>query len=319
VTKRSRSYGHFLAAFAVALLTLFLLPLFTSCGKKGPPTLKAYEKPEKPSGLTVVHREDRIVLEWYYPDGLRPSIKGFEVLRSEGRGFEREAFVKSDQDSFEDQDFKLNVTYEYKVVAQNLKDILSDSSGIVSVTAASLPPPPEDIRVFTEPDGVKLEWDSSGEGVCYNVYRSMEKGKYRGTPLNAEPDCSISFKDNLLSLESPVYYTIRSLHNTPSVDEGYPSQEIEVSPAIFVPSPPSDIRIVKTQGKIYLTWKESPESWVKGYRVYRKLEGEKDFAFLGEVKIPAFTDERKIGKRVWYIIKAEGPLSESEPLSVEVR
>jgi hypothetical protein len=317
--KRFSSREDFFAAFVITLLMLFAPLLFISCGKKGPPTLRAYEKPERPAGLTALHREDRIVLNWSYPDDLRPSIKGFQILRSEGKGFEREIFVKSDQDSFADKDFKLNVTYEYKVVAQNLKDILSDDSDIVTVTPASLPPPPGDISVATEPDGVKIAWDSSGEGVCYNVYRSTEKGKYGAASLNAEPDCSTSFKDNLLSLESPVYYTIRALHNTPSRDEGYPSGEIEVAPSKFVPSPPSDIRVAKTRDKIYLLWKESPESWVRGYRVYRKLEGERDFVFLGEVKTPTFTDTRKIGKRVWYKIRAEGPLSESEPLSVEVR
>jgi hypothetical protein len=299
------------------LLVLVSFLLF-SCGKKGPPTLKAYEKPERPSRLTVVHREDGLVLNWYYPDGLRPSIKGFQVLRSEGKGFEREIFVKSDQDSFADKDFKLNVSYEYRVVAQNLKDILSDGSDIVRVTPASLPPPPEDIRVTIRPESVELTWDSSGEGVCYNVFRTMEKGKYSVAPLNADPDCSTSFRDNQLSPESPVYYTVRALHNTPARDEGYPSREIEVSPADYVPSPPSDIRVVKTQGKIYITWKESPESWVKGYRVYRKLEGEKDFVLLGDVKTPAFADEVKPGRRMWYMIRAEGLLSESEPLSVEV-
>jgi hypothetical protein len=303
----------------VYYLLILVFFLSFSCGKKGPPTLKAYEKPEKPSGLTAVHREDGIVLKWSYPDGLRPSIKGFQVLRSEGKGFEREMFVKSDQDSFADNDFRLNVTYEYKVVAQNLKDILSDDSDIVRVTPASLPPPPEDIRVTIRTDSVELAWDSSGEGVCYNVFRRPERGKYGGTPLNAEPDCSTSFKDDFLSLESPVYYTVRALHNTPSRDEGYPSREIEVSPSNFIPTPPSDIRVVKTQGKIYITWKESPEMWVKGYRVYRKLEEEKDFVLLGEVKTPAFTDEGKPGRRTWYMIRAEGPLSESEPLRVEVR
>ena len=307
------------ASRVTCYVLLFVVPLLLiSCGRKGLPTLKAFEKPEKPAGVTAVHREDRIILVWSYPGNLRSSIKGFQILRSEGKGFEREAFVKSDQGSFSDESFKLGVTYEYKVAAQNMRDILGADSDIVKVTAAPLPPPPEDVSFEIKPDGVELAWKSSGADVCYNVYRSMEKGKFSDVPLNREPDCATSFKDNLLSPEKSVYYTVRPLHNTPAKDEGHPSQEIDVDPSHFVPSPPSDVRVVKTEDKTYLVWKESPEPWVRGYRVYRKIEGEEGFIFLGEAVTPAFADTAKIGKKAWYMIKAIGPSAASGPLTVEV-
>ena len=308
------------ASRVTCYVLLFVVTLLLiSCGRKGLPTLKAFEKPERPTGLAAVHKEDRIILTWSYPGNLRSSIKGFQVLRSEGRGFEREAFVKSDQTSFSDESFKFNVTYEYKVVAQNMRDILSADSDIVDVTPSPLPPPPEDVRFEIKPGGVELTWRSSGEDVCYNIYRSVEKDKFDNGPLNTEPDCATSYKDDFLSPERSVYYIIRPLHNTPSKDEGYPSREIAVSPANFVPLPPSDARVVKTEDKTYLVWKESPESWVRGYRVYRKVEGEEGFTFLGEAVTPAFADTSKIEKKAWYMIKALGPSAESEPLVVEVQ
>ncbi len=300
-----------------SLLFVLVLALL-SCGRKGLPTLKAFEKPERPTGPAAVHKEDRIILTWSYPGNLRSSIKGFQVLRSEGQGFEREAFVKSAQSSFSDESFKFNVTYEYKVVAQNMRDILSADSDIVNMTPSPLPPPPEDVRFEIKPGGVELEWKSSGTDVCYNVYRSIEKSKFDNGPLNTEPDCATSYMDNFLSPERSVYYIVRPLHNTPSKDEGYPSKEVDVNPANFVPLPPSDARVVKTEDKTYLVWKESPESWVRGYRVYRKIEGEEDFTFLGEAVTPAFADTAKIGKKARYMIKALGPSAESEPLVVDV-
>jgi fibronectin type 3 domain-containing protein len=296
---------------------LLSLLLFISCGKKGPPTIKAYEKPQAPSGLTAYHREDKMILAWSYPDNLRSSLTGFEVLRSEKDGFEKIGSVKNSQSSFADETFKLDITCNYKVVAQNLKGVSSNDSNIITVTPIPVPATPEDIRFAAKADSVALSWKSSEEGACYNIYKTAEKGKYGESPLNKAPVCATSFTDGTVSPERSVYYAVRALRMTDVRDEGSASEELEVSPSQFVPSAPSDLRVVKGD-KIYLMWKESPDPWVRGYRVYRKIDGEKEFILLNEVKPPMFTDTEKINKKVWYMIKAVGPATESEPLVGEV-
>ncbi len=288
------------------------------CGRKGPPTLKTYEKPESPSALTAVHKERRIILSWSYPGSLRASIKGFQILRAEGSGFERRAFVDSDQSSFADEEFTLDVSYKYQVLAENLKGILSAAPETLEVIPKPLSPPPDDIRFAVKSDGIDISWKSPGGDVCYNIYKSPEQGRYGDASLNKMPICATAFKDGALSPEQNVYYMVRSLHNTPLKDEGFPSAELVVKPTDFLPSPPSEPATARVDDKIYLMWKESPESWVKGYRVYRKREGEEAFAPVGEVKVPAFTDKEKGETRIWYMIKALGPAAESQPLTIEV-
>jgi fibronectin type 3 domain-containing protein len=311
--KEKRSFP--LLTFYFLLLTFFFL---VSCGKKGPPTLKAYEKPEKPPGITAIHREERIILSWSYPDNLRNTLKGFQVLRSESDGFERVAFIKNDQSLFIDTTFKLNVTYQYKVIAQNLKDVLSADSNIITVIPKALPSPPENIRFTITSDSIELHWSSSGEGICYNIYKTTEKDKYADTPLNREPVCMISLRDTFLLPDRTVYYTIRALLNTMIRDEGYASTEVEVNPSHFIPSAPSDLRVVKGDDKVYLLWKENTETWVKGYRIYRKRDGQTEFTPIGEVTTPTFTDTEKINKKVWYMIKALGPSRESDAVTGEI-
>ncbi len=298
---------------------LVLVLILASCGRKGPPTLKAYEKPEKPTGLTVVHKENKIILSWSYPGKLRSSIKGFQVLRSEGAGLERKAFVDSDQSSFVDEDFTLNVSYKYQIAAENLKDILSEGADNVAVIPRPSPPPPDDIRLAVRSDAVELSWKGPGEDVCYNIYKRIEEGKYSGVPLNREPVCATLFKDSSLIPEKTVYYTIRALHNTPLKDEGFLSGELTVKPSDFVPSPPSELVATRTDDRTYLVWTESPESWVKLYRVYRKTEGEEGFTLIGESKVPAFTDRQKGETKTWYMVRALGPTVESQPVTVEVQ
>ncbi len=313
-----KSFTVYYRLRTVCCLFFLALLLLTSCGRKGPPTLKAYEKPEKPSGLTVVHREKRIILSWSYPGKLRPTIKGFQVLRSEGEGFERKAFVDSEQGSFSDEDFSVNVSYRYRVVVESLKGVLSDGSESGPIVPNPLSPPPDDMRFAVGSDAIEISWKGSGEGVCYNIYKSVEEGKYGDVPLNAEPVCAAVFKDSLLLPEQPVYYTVRALHNTPLKDEGFPSGELTVKPSDFVPSPPSELATVRTDDRTYLVWKESPESWVKRYRVYRKREGAEGFTLIGEVNVPAFTDREKSETKTWYMVKALGPSAESQPVTVEV-
>lgn len=300
--------------FRVLLPFLFLISLvIPACGRKAPPTLKAYEKPQPPSGLTVVHRKEKILISWSYLDNLRSSLKGFQVMRGEGQGFERRGSVGNEANSFTDDRFSPDTTYQYKIMAQNLKEILSDDSNIVTITPKRLPSPPGDIRVSVGNDDVQLSWQSSGEGVCYHVYRTTEKGRYGDVPVHRDPVCSTAFSDRTLFRDNPVYYTIRAFHDTPALDEGYPSAEIEVTPSLFVPSAPAELRGVRAHGKIILMWRENPETWVKGYRIYRKREREKEFTLLDEVKAPTFTDTGKVGKKVRYMIKTLGPSQESEP------
>lgn len=298
---------------------LFIFVFTISCGKKGPPTLKAYEKPQAPSGLAAVHREDKILLSWSYPENLRPALKSFEVLRSEDGGFERIGSVGNDQGSFTDRTFGPDLTYRYKVVARSMKGVLGIDSDVIALTPKRVPPVPENIRFAVRGDGIELLWESSGEGVCYNIYKTAEKGKYTDSPLNKEPQCSASFKDTAVSPDRSAFYTVRASHRTVIRDEGYASEEVEVNPGHYLLSPPTDLRVVRGEDKIHLIWKESPEPWVKGYRVSRRKEGEPGFTLLGEAIIPTFTDTGKIEGRVWYMIRALGPVKESEPLVGEIQ
>lgn len=318
--KRKDNVLNFFNITCLLLVACCLLLSAVACGTKAPPSLKAYEKPGAPVTLAAQHREDKIILTWTYPDNLRRDLKGFIILRSEAEGFARIGFAKKDESSFNDSAFKLNTAYAYKVIAQSLKDVAGKDSDIVKARPLPLPLPPEEIKAGIKADSVEITWQASGEGVCYNIYKSTEKGKYGSVPQNKLPVCEGLFKDSVV-VTGPVYYTIRALHNTDIWDEGYVSKELEINPADFIPAVPSDLRVVAGDSRIYLIWKESAESWVSGYRVYRKAHGDAEFKLLGEVKMPAYTDTDMKGianKKVWYGIRALGPVREGEALITEV-
>lgn len=297
--------------------------LLCSCGKKGDPTLKSYEKPNPPTNLRAIHRESEIILLWDFPKDKEPSIKGFYLMKiipptppppeaeeKRGRGdFEKIAFLENNKRSYIDTNFKLGSEYKYKIISQNLRGITSNDSNIVNIIPKTVPSPPKKILFKVEHDSLTLRWESAGDGILYNIYKSNEKGIYHLMPLNTEPIKETSFIDNF-DIKSPVYYTIRSLVGGDIRDEGPASEELEINPSEFVPSTPEGLQAVVTEENVYLIWKEAAETWVAGYKVYRKINKEEGFIFIGETQTPAFLDKEKPLTKRNYRVTALGPSKE---------
>ena len=92
-----------------------------------------------------------------------------------------------------------------------------------------------------------------------------------------------------------------------------------MNPSDFVPSKPSGLKYVYVGQGLELLWNENPETWVKGYHVYRKRATESNFRFIAETVTPAFKNNNPLTPRTSYYVTAIGPSREggaSEPLEV---
>ncbi|MFH1014990.1 MAG: fibronectin type III domain-containing protein [Nitrospirota bacterium] len=290
---------------------IFILFLLIACGKKGPPTLKAYEKPSAPAAVKAIHREDRILLSWSYTSK-KENLKEFHILRAENSSFQKIASVTKDESSYTDVNFKTGALYEYKVVAGSLKNIISDDSNIIAIKPEVVPPAPKNISFKVGNDALHISWDSAGENVLYNVYRTAEKDKYSINPTNKEPLTASKYSDNL-ETGSPVYYTIRSLLSKEFRSEGQASVEITVDPSTFIPTKPEGFQTVVADDRVVVSWKGNPEMWVTKYRIYDKVNEKDGFKLVKESVTPAFTLREKTGIKHTYMVTAVGPLKESEP------
>lgn len=292
-------------------LLIFLHLLLPSCGRKAPPQLKIFEKPEKVKDLKAIHNEKGIILSWSY-EGKNQEIKGFVISRSEGGEYKKKGYIEGrKKNTFIDQDFRQGMAYRYRVIAEGIQGLLSDAAEI-SVTPANLPKPPENTRFHIKNDSIELSWDDN-KG-CYNIYRAYDGEEYQ--PINEKPVCGHTFIVRSI-IEKTVHYIIKSLTITDIINEGQASERISIGPEDYIPSPPTELVIVVSDNKVFLLWKEPPERWVKGYRIYRRSEVEKVFRLIGESSIPGFADSNLnglIGKKLYYMIKALGPSTESKPL-----
>jgi len=313
--KKHNKKSYFLFLFLPCLLLTAYCLLF-SCGKKGEPALKSYEKPDPPSGLQAIHRESDIILLWDFPKDKEPEIKGFYLMKSPGGDFERIAFLGNNVRSYVDTSFKIGSEYKYKIISQNVNDVTSNDSNIIDIKPKSPPVPPENISFKIEYDSLLLTWKSAKKEILYNIYKSDKKGLYSLMPLNKDPIRETFFRDSF-DIKKPVYYSVRSLVGDDIWSEGASSEEVGISPSEFVPSAPVGIQAVVTEENIYLTWKESPETWVVGYRVYREIDKKEGFLFIGETRTPAFIDNEKPFIKRNYRVAAMGPSKEG-PLA-EIR
>lgn len=299
-------------AFLPGALLLITSLLSASCGRKEPPRLPVYEKPAKPSGLSVIHRENALHLRWSY-SGDRDILEGFSIMRAVGADFKQAGFEKEPR--FVDANVEPGLTYRYAIVANSVQGVLGDRSEEVMVTPSIVPQPPSGLTFSVRADSISLSWRHQDVGALFNVYKASEKGKYQMRPLNSAPLSVMSFGDSI-DTHSNVYYTVRALRGSPLRDESAPSGEIAITPADYVPSKPVGFRAVLTdEGRTLLIWKENPESWVRGYRVYRASAGG-EFALAGEPQTPAFEDTEGVGLRR-YIVRAIGPAAEG-PASDEI-
>ncbi|MBI5212862.1 MAG: hypothetical protein HY957_05750 [Nitrospirae bacterium] len=311
------------------LLLIAALLIVFSCGKKGDPTLKSFEKPQVVKDIKAVHREDELIISWSYPSSEREKIKGFYIEKAIGNGqevigkgsevkgqdFKNIVFLKSDTSQFIDKDFKTGKTYLYKIRVYSLRDVISDDSPVIKVFPKELSKPPVKLSYKTTNDSIEIAWQAIGNGqeaigLRYNIYKSYEKGKYGASPLNNAPLKEPAFK-NKIETEKSVYYTVRALLDTELKDEGYPSEELEINPESFVPSKPNKLKYVPSSQKVYIMWDENQEIWTKGYRIYRKKASETEFKLIGESILPAFTDNDPLSSKRSYYITAVGPKKES--------
>ncbi|MEW6585542.1 MAG: fibronectin type III domain-containing protein [Nitrospirota bacterium] len=293
---------------------LFLvLGLLTACGKKGDPTLKAYEKPSPPSNLRAIQKESSIMLSWDFPEADEKSIKRFHVMRSKDGDFEKVASLEKNERSFADRDVK-GGRITYRVITENLRGSVSKDA-LLTLNNVSPPHPPTGVSFVVDTDSVVLSWQSAGEGIAYAVYKSEVSGKYPVVPLNEQPLKDTLFRDAFDAVKT-VYYTVRSITQTDIIREGPPSQELKVDPSALVPSPPRDLRAVPTKENVYLVWKESPETWVRGYKVYRETDKKEGFRLIGETQIPSFIDKESPSTKRHYRVTSAGPFRESSPAEI---
>lgn len=309
--------------FINSLLSFFALFMFlfivVSCGKKGEPTLKSFEKPETPANLRAIKRTDEIILNWNFPAKKESEIKGFNIFRSslnpsntgkeEWTDFVKIAFIDKKIRTYIDSSIEENSSYKYKIISQNLKDILSKESNIIQVSSVKLPEPPSQLSFRIENDKQILTWKETVPDSLHNIYRYDINRISQIEKVNITPIKGYSFTD-YFNINKTYCYIIRTISGNEVIYESKPSEEICIKPAELIPSKPLNLQATALADSVVLVWQEPNETFVTGYKIYREIDKKKGFLLIGESRIPSFTDKEKASTKRNYRVTAVGPIKE---------
>jgi argininosuccinate lyase len=308
--------------FLFVLQLLILLPLVYGCGKKSDIPYKRLLIPQELTGVEYIRRPEGIWINWEYPE---PEKEGlfFEIFRCEPEQKSEkkdlcQSLGRTTRRSFVDYNpSSKELVYS---IAYSFQDGVRKER-VITVPFEGYPLAPEELKYEILNKGIRLSWHASEE--CqYNIYRVLFKDQSPFEVLISRESTRGEFIDTPDSFQ-PVHYRIRCKKGH---TEGFPGDLI-ISPDDYVPSRPEGLRYAVTEQGVVLTWKENPEKWLKGYKIYRNNEviGESPYPlFVDTVKIDGsgISSERPSPPALSYSVSAIGPSREgplSEPVIVKLR
>ncbi len=308
----------------IAVIFFILIILLSGCGRKADPTLDDYLPPEPVKSFQLSATYEKIIISWSYPEKHKAKVESFLIEKESLDGVKTLGYYGKDISSLEDKDIVFEQTYKYKIFAITPKGIYSKPVE-ATITPKNLPQV-ENLSFKIINEGVMLTWNAQGS-FGYNIYRMNNKGdliKIGSTDKNYFLDnllYSTITKNAEINNSRLVYFVSTYLSEQNAYIEGKKSQ-ILVPLEQFIPSTTDEIFWSVNELGVSISWREVPEKWVKGYRVYRKKADEPDFTFIGETMIPLFFDGEfnlaNIKEPIYYRISTIGPLKESESTEIKV-
>jgi fibronectin type 3 domain-containing protein len=162
------------------------------------------------------------------------------------------------------------------------------------------PVPVPTIQLEATAQGVKVAWPPEGDGLHFEIYRQGPADK---EPVNVGTAEHNDFVDTTAQYDTRYQYSVIAVKGQA---ESLPSKTIEITPVdIFPPSVPASITALATPDSIEVSWQRSPETDLKGYYVYRSVDGGA-FTRVGDLQtLPTYSDHQvEHGKPYRYEVSA---------------
>lgn len=344
-------------AFSFFLAVLCGLPavsMLNGCGYKTTPVPPQEIVPKPVTDLHYELDEKGVTLTWTYPaetvkGELLSEISSFQLYRAvmppeqycEGCPVPfgepltipggAVAAGKSRQAEYETTLLRPGNLFFFKVRSRTGWWAESEDSNIISFMWNIPPAAPSDLAVQAGDGSIRLSWapvtahmDGSpiGESVRYRIYRSQGGGPFASLGALLE---ETAYVDSGVVNGRTYQYRVQAvtMYEKGEVGGGT-TQPVEAIPVdMTAPPAPAGVNAVMTAAGVKVVWDPVPHDEVRGYRVYRRLTGEREAVLIGEVRAPTaiFDDRTPPGtSRLFYSVSSidgASPANES-PASPEV-
>ena len=178
--------------------------------------------------------------------------------------------------------------YLYAVQVVDEQEERSPLSVPQEIQLAPPPKAPVGLAATAAEGEVRLSWESGEPGATkelFNVYRRAAAEEEEPLqPLNLAPIPDRTCVDTKFQYGVTYRYSVRALLTPPPpLRESAPSAEVEVRPLdVYSPKAPTGLAAAVEGQAIKLYWFPNSEPDLRGYRIYRRQEGQ-EFRLIGEV------------------------------------
>jgi hypothetical protein len=172
------------------------------------------------------------------------------------------------------------------------------SNRVVLDVIAPLQPP--SVNKKSTLKGVELTWQNRDTALEYRIYR---KDPGPNPPVQLGISKTNTFLDTTSQYETPYEYTVVAVRGNA---ESLPSEPVRITTSdTFPPSVPATVTALAAPNSIEVSWQRSPEPDLKGYLVYRSVNGGTFEPVGGLLNLPTFSDHQvEHGKTYAYRIAA---------------
>ena len=323
---------------AAAILSTFLW--LASCGYVGPVVPPSPELPAAVRDLAVVERGDQLVITFSTPArttdnlaitrfseidlGLGPLITPFDFDQwaASARHYELSVPPPNGPDDPAPKPISKSLSvagWEGKRVAVLVRTAVrkSDhfspwSNRIVLDVVPPIPPPVVQVKPVKE--GYMLTWQAGRPQAHYQVLRQSPTDKQ---PIQIGTADASPYVDTKSQWDTRYTYVVVAKQGSA---ESLPSKPVSILSAnIFPPSVPVSLTALAGPESVELSWSRVPESDLKGYYVYRSVDGGPFTRRDDLTNLPTYSD-RKVehGKTYHYAVSAvnqNGFESEKSPVT----
>ncbi len=322
--------------FAAALGTIAFLCL-AGCGYVGPVLPPSPELPQAVTDLVAVERGDQIVISFNTPPRttdnipvqtfskidlrIGPTVTPFDFNQwaASATPYELEPPAPNDPENPVAATLSKTVPITYWVgkrvaiavrTAVKKNDHYSSwSNRVVLDVIPALSPPV--VKAESTAKGVLLTWPPEGS-LTYRIYR---KAAADTAPTQLGTSETREFLDSSSQYETPYQYSVVAARG---LAESLPSEPVSITTSdIFPPSVPSTVTALAGPNSIEVSWQRSPEPDLKGYFVYRSVNGG-PFETVGDLlTLPDYSDRNvEHGKTYRYQVSAVDQKNNSSERSV---
>ena len=183
----------------------------------------------------------------------------------------------------------LKKRHTFGIRIKDKKGRWSSVSKLHSLEPKILPLPPEEVKAKLLKNRIEVQWKAPEKNFDqspvsqingYNVYRKQEKGEFRR--LNPKPLQQNKYVDRNLVYGKTYLYMIRAVSDDSAVVcESHDSKVIEIlAEDTFAPAPPKGLAAISGENMIALVWDVHKEKDILGYRIWRKIAGQRFFKLL---------------------------------------